>query len=150
MTSPSGLDRDSWLGDTDGALADATTTAELRTGEGTSLQMTNFVGDAGCFDAVTTGLLSILTQTELGTNIVELVLEVAALIVEGAVALDLCEGLPLVQVGDGRTKRVVRGCGAVEEVEEPGGDGLDGGVVLLGWGCIELGDVWSFFVVLSR
>src|SRR5487761_1073766 len=119
MTSPSGLDRDSWLGNTDGALAGATTTAELRTGEGASLQMTNFVGDAGRFDAVATGLLSILTQSELSTNIVELVLQVAALIVKGAVALDLCEGLPLVQVGDGRTKRMVRGRGAVEEMEEP-------------------------------
>src|SRR5487761_843873 len=138
MTSPSGLDRDSWLGDTDGTLADATATAELRTGEGASLQMTNFVGDAGRFDSVTTGLLSILAQSELGTNIVELVLQVAALIVEGAVALDLCEGLPFVQVGDGRTKRVVCGRGAVEEVEEPRGDGLDGGVVLIGGGCVEL------------
>src|SRR5487761_1439807 len=143
MTSPSGLDRDSWLGDTDGTLADATTTAELRTGEGTSLQMTNFVGDAGGFDALTTGLLSILAQSELGTNVVELVLEVAALIVEEAVALDLCEGFPLVQVGDGRTKRVVRGHGAVEEVEEPRGDGLDGGVVLVGRGCVEFDDVRS-------
>src|SRR5487761_1421816 len=149
MTSPSGLDRDSWLGDTNGALAGATATAELRTGEGASLQMTNFVGDAGCFDAVTTGLLSILTQTELGTNIVELVLEVAALIVEGAVALDLCEGVPLVQVGDGRTKRVVRWCGPVEEVEEPRRNGFDGCVVLVGGAGIEFGDVQGFFVVLA-
>src|SRR5487761_1275102 len=126
MTSPSGLDRDSWLGDTNGALAGATATAELRTGEGASLQMTNFVGDAGGFDAVTTGLLSILAQSELGTNIVELVLEVAALVVEGAVALDLCEGFPLVQVGDGRTKRVVRGRGPIGKVKDQGGDGLDG------------------------
>src|SRR5487761_1111595 len=108
MTSPSGLDRDSWLGDTDGTFADATATAELRTGEGASLQMTNFVGDAGGFNAVTTGLLSILTQSELGTNTVELVLEVTASVIERAVALDFSEGLPLIQVGDGRTKRMVR------------------------------------------
>ena len=81
--------------------------------------MTNFVGNVGGFDAVVTGLLLILTQLELGTNILELVLEVTALVVEGAIALDLRKGVPLVQVGDGRTKRVVRGHGAVEEVEEP-------------------------------
>ena len=95
------------------------TTAELRMGEGVSLQMTNFVGDAGGFDAVTTGLLSILTQSELGTKILELVLEVAALIVEGAIALDFGKGVPLVQVGDGRTKHVVRGRWSIKKVEEP-------------------------------
>ena len=58
--------------------------------------MTNFVRDAGCFDTVATGLLSILTQLELGTNIFELVLEVAALIVERLVSFNFSEGVPLV------------------------------------------------------
>ena len=115
-----------------------------------SLQMTNFFRDAGGLDTMAAGLLSILTQLELGTNILELVLEVAALVVEGAVALDLREGVPLIQVGDGQTKRVVRGCGPIDEVEEPRWDGLDGGVILVGWGGVEFGDVRNFLVVLSR
>ena len=118
-TSPSGLDRDSWLRDMDGTLVDFTMMAKLRTGEGASLQMTNFFGDVGGFDAVLIGLLSILTQSELGTKILELILDVVALIVEGAVALDLCEDVPLVQVGDGQTKHVIGCCWPIEEVEEP-------------------------------
>ena len=75
-----------------------------------SLQMTNFVGDAGGFDVVVAGLLSILTQSKLSTKILELILKVAVLIVERSVSFDFCEGVPLVQVGDGQTKCVVRGC----------------------------------------
>jgi hypothetical protein len=64
----------------------------------------------------------VLKQMDLSLNDGELVVEVTQAVVVTAVTLDLGECVPVVEVMDGVTERVVGGRGAIEECVEPDGE----------------------------
>ena len=75
--------------------------AELVAGMGSSLEVSDFVGDAGGFETMAASLEPLFSQDELGTYLIELGIELAFRVVEVSVSLDLSDVSPVVEFGDG-------------------------------------------------
>src|SRR5579863_4601429 len=121
---------------------------ELEARVGSSLEVSNLVGDVGGLDMMMAGLEALFSQVELGTYLIELRVELALGVVEVSVSLDLGNVSPVVELGNGRVEGVEGWCGAVEEEEEPGGQGLDWSVEIVGGVGVEFYDVRYLIMVL--
>src|SRR5579863_4176661 len=121
---------------------------ELEVGMGAALKVPDLVRDAGGFDTMAAALEALFSQEELGTYLIELCVELALGVIEVSVSLNLGDVSPVVELGNGGAEGVEGRCGAVEEEKEPGGQGLDWSVEIIGGVCIEFCDVWYLIMVL--
>src|SRR5579863_9187682 len=115
---------------------------------GTSLEVSDLVGDAGSFDTVAAALELLFSQDELGTYLIELCIELALGVIEVSVLLDFSDVSPVVELGNSRAEGVEGQCQTVEEEEEPGGHGLDWSVEIIGGVGIEFCNIRYLIMVL--
>src|SRR5579863_808610 len=130
------------------AVAGLRLAPELEAGVGSSFEVSNLVGDAGGLDTMAAGLEALFCQEELGTYLIELGVELALGVIEVSVSLNFGDVPPIVELGNGGAEGVEGRCGAVEEEKEPGGQGLDWSIEIVGGVCIEFCDVWYLIMVL--
>src|SRR5579863_5338764 len=123
-------------------------TAELEASVSPSLEVSDFVSDAGGFETMAATLELLFSQDELGTYLIELGVELALGVIEVLVSLDLGDVPPAVELGNGGAEGVEGRGRTVEEEEEPGGHGLDWSVEIVGGVCVELYDIWYLIMVL--
>ena len=121
---------------------------ELVAGMGSSLEVSDLVGNAGGFETMAASLEPLFSQDELGTYLIELGVELALCVIKVSVPLDLGDVPPAVELGNGRAEGVEGWCWAVEEEKEPGGHGLDWSVEIVGGVGIEFCNIRYLIMVL--
>ena len=83
-----------------GAVVGLQLAPKLEAGVGSSLEMPNFVGDAGGFDTMAATLELLFSQDELGTYLIELCVELALGVIEVSVSLNFSDIPPVVKLRD--------------------------------------------------
>ena len=81
---------------------------------GTAFEVTNFLRDAGGLDMVAGTLESFFNKVKFGTYLGEAFVKLVPLVIEVAESLDLCELIPVIQLGNGITEGMEGWSGAVE------------------------------------
>src|SRR5579863_4746947 len=94
------------------------------------------------------GLEALFSQEELGTYLIKLCIELALDVIEVSVSLDFGNVPPVVELCHSRAEGVEGWHWAVEEEEKPEGHSLDWFIEIVGWVCVELGDIQYLIMVL--
>ena len=121
---------------------------ELKAGVGSAFEVPDLVGDTGGLDTMAAALEALFSQEELGTYLIELRVKLALGVVEVSVSLDFGDVSPVVELGNGGAEGVEGRCRAIEKEEEPGGQGLDWSVEIVGGVGVEFCDVRYLIMVL--